>query len=73
MNRPEYLCAASPGAEHRVALPRLAELAFALLSTDCIAAQGAEATWLGALGRLADDCAASLAPRHRAARQRCRH
>lgn len=62
MNRPEHLSAASPGTEHRVALPRLAELAFALLSTDCIAAQGAEATWLGALGRLADDCAASLAP-----------
>ena len=64
MNRPEYPRADVtdvPGAARQIVLPRLYELAFALLATDCTAAQGAEAAWLDALGRAADDCARSLA------------
>ena len=62
MNRPEHPRTDSPDAASRVVLPRLAELAFALLSTDCNPAQGAEAAWFEALGRAADECAARLAP-----------
>ena len=60
MNRPEHP-RVDTQAPARVALPRLADLAFALLASDCIAAQGAEAAWLEARGQLADDCAKSLA------------
>lgn len=62
MNRPGHPRIDAPTAASRVALPRLADLAFALLAADCAPAQGAEAAWLEARGRLADDCARSLAP-----------
>lgn len=64
MNRPEHPraeVADASGAARPIMLPRLSDLAFALLATDCNAAQGAEAAWLDALGRAADDCARRLA------------
>ena len=61
MNRPEHPRVDTQAA-NRVALPCLADLAFALLASDCTAVQGAEAAWLEARGRLAEDCARSLAP-----------
>ncbi len=61
MNRPEHPRTDVTDQARQIVLPRLYELAFALLATDCTAAQGAEAAWLDALGRAADDCARSLA------------
>ena len=61
MNRPEHPRVDNTVAT-RAALPCLADLAFALLASDCTAVQGAEAAWLEARGRLAEDCARSLAP-----------
>ncbi|WP_300317844.1 ATP-binding protein [Accumulibacter sp.] len=62
MNRPEEPGVAMAGAPTQVVLPRLADLAFALLATECNATQGAEAAWLEALGRAVDRCGRALAP-----------
>ena len=61
MNRPERPRVDVVGAARQNMLPRLSDLAFALLASDCNAAHGAEAAWLDALGRAADDCASVVA------------